>query len=171
MNKLEKVLYIIFFIALTIFFIKFFLLVLLIVLLLGFLRTWQMQQEPNNKAFLNGALPNPTPDGFYQGDVGFNTSWLGKKFDAENSTGINVFKNKRGVQIEKYPFKTYAGRGLADQQLFVLKIDYNVTGNPFWLRPVLDEIVQIAPNEYLGKMHARIIPDFPFSFLYFQLKK
>ena len=110
MNKLEKVLYIIFFIALTIFFIKFFLLVLLIVLLLGFLRTWQMQQEPNNKAFLNGALPNPTPDGFYQGDVGFNTSWLGKKFDAENSTGINVFKNKRGVQIEKYPFKTYAGK-------------------------------------------------------------
>src|SRR3989344_3788857 len=53
----------------------------------------------------------------------------------------------------------------------VLKIDYNVKGNPFWLRLIVDEIVQIAPNEYLGKMNLKIIPGFPFGILYFELKK
>jgi hypothetical protein len=69
-----------------------------------------------------------------------------------------------------YPFFA-AGRGLFDDQMMVLKLDYNIKGNPFWLRCVLDEVVQIGPDHYLGKMHLKIIPGIPFSVLYFELKK
>jgi hypothetical protein len=163
--------YAIFFIILIFLFIKLALVTLLLLLVVLWFRTWQMKQEPNQKEFLQGRVPNPKPDGFYQGSVGLVTSWVGKKFNTANATGINVFKDTKGKQYEKYPFKTYVGPGLFDEKLFVVKIDYNVKGNPFWVRWILDEIVQVAPNEYLGKAHVRIIPGFPFSVLYFELKK
>jgi hypothetical protein len=38
----------------------------------------------------------------------------------------------------------------------VLKIDYDLNGNPlFTVRRVLDELVQIDDNLYLGKAHVR----------------
>ncbi len=170
-----------FFIILMLVFVKISLALLLMALLLALFRTWQMTKEPNGKVFLRSKLPNPKPEGFYRGSTGFSargrsalggkTSWLGKKFDSNNETGVNIMKDKKSRQFEKYPFKTYVGSGLFDKSLFVLKIDYNVKGNPFWMRCILDEIVEIKPNEYLGKMHIRIIPGFPFSFLYFNLKK
>ena len=171
MNIFDKILYSIFFIILAVFFVKFFLLGLLMALILFWLRTLQMRMEPNHKEFLGGKLPNPKPNGFYRGSIGFRVSWIGKKFDAENGVGINVFCDERGKQTEKYKFKTLLGSGLFDQHLIVLKIDYNVKSNPFWIRCILDEIIEVAPNEYLGKMHLRIIPGFPFSVLYFELKK
>ena len=180
MNFFDKVLYLLFFIALMFLFFKIFLALLLVILLLCFFRTWQMKREPNQSVFAAGALPNPKPDGFYQGSVGFKTSWLGKKFFAENSTGVNVIAVKAkkksantesASEVDKYPFKTYTGPGLFDQKLFVQKIDYNVKGNPFWIKWILDEIVQIGPDHYLGKMQLRIIPGLPFSVLYFELKK
>ena len=142
-------------------------------------RTWQMKKEPNQKDFLAGKLPNPKPDGLYNGNMGFNASWVGKKFNAENSAGINLFKDKKGrysfapgsSMIEKYPFKTYVGKGLFDEDIFVLKLDYNMKGNPFWVRWIVDEMVETSPNEYLGKMHVKIIPGLPFSILFFELKK
>ena len=178
--KFPNIFYIFFFIILAVFFIKFFLAAVVLVLALLWLRTWQMKGEPNHREFLHGKLPNPKPDGFYRGNIGFEVSWIGKKFDGEHETGINLFENKKarhnsapgfGIVHEKYPFATSVGRGLFDEKLFVLKIDYNVKGNPFWIRCILDEIVEIAPNKYLGKMHLRIIPGFPFSVLYFELKK
>lgn len=181
MKTLIKILYIIFFIILILTLLKFFLVLLLVSLVLLWLRTLQMKKEPNQHDFSHGSVPSPKPDGFYQGHAGFDSRWVGKKFNAENSTGINVFKSKSkdepasaqgsGVAKEKYPFVTSVGTGLFDEKLFVLKIDYNIKGNPFWIRWILDEIVQVAPNEYLGKMHIRLIPGFPFSVLYFELKK
>ncbi len=171
MNAFDTVTYTFFFIVLIFLFFKFFLVLLLIAVLLGFFRTWSMKQEPNYKEFLQGKLPNPKPDGFYHGDTGFNTSWIGKKFDAPGAKGVNIFKNKKGQEVEKYSFVTSVGKGLFSDAMFVLKIDYNVKGNPFWIRCILDEIVQVHPNEYLGNMQLRIIPGFPFSILYFQLKK
>ena len=38
-------------------------------------------------------------------------------------------------------------------------------------RPHSDEIVQIAPNHYLGKLQVRIIPNYPFTLMFFELKK
>ncbi|MDO8530192.1 MAG: hypothetical protein Q7S10_02190 [bacterium] len=147
---------------------KFLLLVVIIALLAGFWRTWKIQHDVRNSLFLKGKAAQP--DGFFHGVVGKKTSWLGKKFDAQNSKGINVVSDEKNGQAEKYPFITYMGRGAADN-LEVVKIDYNIKGNPWWLKLILDEIVEVAPNEYLGKMHARIIPGLPFTFLYFTLKK
>ena len=172
MNILFKILYIFFFIILAMVFFKFAITAALILLFVLWLRTWHMKKEPNQQAFLAGKLPNPKPDGFYQGSTGFGeTGWRGKKFNAESSTGINIFKDKKGNDIEKYPFKTYVGKGLFDENTIVLKIDYNIPENPFWIRWILDEIVEVSSNEYLGKAHVRIIPGFPFSILYFELKK
>lgn len=140
--------------------------IILGVVIAGFYRTWQVQHDQRQQIFLKGTLPHPSPDGFYQGEISLKTSWKGKKFDPKNGRGINLYG-----QAEKFPFKTYQGKGLTDKNLDVLKIDYNIAGNPFWLRFVLDEIVQVGPNEYLGKMHFRIIPGSPFSITYFWLKK
>ena len=153
----------------------------LIIILIGIFWTFQIQKDPQNNLFLRGTLPNPAPDGLHQGIfLGHNTSWRGKKFNVANSTGINLFYDKKArhntapgssAQVERYPFKTYAGKGLRDKKLDVLKIDYNVEGNPFWLRLIVDEIVEVTPGRYLGKMHIKIIPGFPFTVLYFELKK
>lgn len=144
---------------------------------LGFWRTSQIQQDARETVFLSGTLPSPAPDGFYKGSATrYKTSWLGKKFNATDATGVNVFDNGSGGQTEKYPFVTSVSKGLSDN-INVLKIDYNVPQNPFWVRLVEDEMVEVknnqvgAPTRYLGKMYVRIIPGFPFSILYFDLKK
>lgn len=121
----------------------------------------------NQKLFLSGKVPNPKPNGFYRGSLKrLKTPWQGKKFDEGTSTGINLINGK-----EVYPFKTYVGKGLKDKNLNVLKIDYNTPENPFWVRLILDEIVQISPNKYLGKVHLKIIPGLPFTLGYFNLEK
>lgn len=119
--------------------------------------------SPNQKLFLSGKVPNPLPSGLYKGSVNFKTSWQGKKFDASKSMGINLISGK-----EKYPFKTYVGKGLADN-IDVLKIDYNIPQNPFWLRFILDEIVEISSGKYLGKVHINFF-GLPFSLGYFRLE-
>ncbi len=103
--------------------------------------------------------------------MGLKVSWIGKKFHGANATGINLFHDEKGGQVEKYPFITSTGKGLLDKNLDVLKIQYNVKGNSLWLRFIVDEMVEITPNQYLGKMQITVIPGLPFSVLYFDLKK
>ncbi len=156
---------------------KILILVLGVMLLAGIFRTWQIQASPSQEIFLKGLVPSPKLDGLYRGIfVGHNTSWKGKKLNAAESNGINIFAGHNTApgsngQVEKYPFKTYVGKGLLDKNLDVLKIDYNVSGNPWWLKFIVDEVVQTAPGEYLGKMQLNIIPGIPFGVLYFELKK
>jgi hypothetical protein len=53
-----------------------------------------------------------------------------------------------------FTFRTYAAPGLADPDRTVLKIDYDLAGNPsLTIQRVLDELVQISENLYLGKAH------------------
>ena len=132
---------------------------------LGLFRTWQIQNSLNQKLFLNGKNPDK-PNGLYKGSVNFKTSWEGKKFDASSSAGINIIGGK-----EKYPFKTYTGKGIRDKNLDVLKIDYNIPQNPLWLRFILDEIVEVDKDKYLGKVHLNLIPGLPLSLGYFRLEK
>ncbi len=183
MNIFWKILYAIFFVILAIVLLKFFLIILVAALLCLWFRTWQMGRGAENAAFVNGKLPNPKPDGLYRGSVGFKTAWFGKKFNSQDSKGINVFEDEtnasggvpsgsgKGGQSEKYPFITFVGKGLFNPNTFVLKIQYNIKENPWWARYILDEIVEIAPGEYLGKMHLNVIPGFPFSLLYFHLRR
>ncbi|MDD5050120.1 MAG: hypothetical protein PHV93_00050 [Candidatus Pacebacteria bacterium] len=148
-----------------------FLLIVIAIALLICMTYWTQEFNTNQKIFLSGVVPSPRPDGFYNGSAFLTGSWLGKKFDANNGTGINVFADSSGGQVEKYPFKTYVASGIRDTNLQVLKIDYNLPENPFWLRVILDEIVETAPGQYIGKLHLRIIPGFSFSPLYFFLSK
>ena len=53
-----------------------------------------------------------------------------------------------------FVFRTYMAPGLTDTDRSVLKIDYNLEENPsLTVRRVLDELVQIDNNLFLGKAH------------------
>jgi hypothetical protein len=153
-------------------FLKIIIIVAVVATVAGIIRTWQIQNDANQKVFLAGSVPDPKPEGLYSGTVpGKKVSWLGKKFNPTDSTGLNIFDDGNGIKGERYPFKTYIGKGLHDKNLDVLKIDYNLPGNPFWLKLILDEIVQVGPDQYLGKLNLRIIPGYSFGLMYFNLKK
>ena len=147
------------------FLIKLIIALVILVLIASFLRTWQEDNSENGKAFAASMAPSPAPDGFYKGTVNspFKVTWTGKKFNAASSTGINIF-DENGTSTEKYPFKTSVS-------VTILNIDYDVPENPFWIRPILDKLVETAPGEYLGKLTMRIIPGYPFTLGFFRLEK
>ena len=152
-------------ILLTLFFIS-----ISIILSLGLYRSWKTQVSPNQKIFLQGKLPVNLPDGFYRGSVtGFKSTWQGKKFDAKSKKGINIFKKENNL-VENYPFKFYASKGLADN-IEVIRIDYNIPQNPFWLRFIKDEIVEVGKDKFLGKLNINLFPGITFSLGYFRLEK
>ena len=139
-------------------------------LLIGVWLTWTAEHSTNQKLFLAGTFPQPALEGFYTGTIGGQlVSWLGKKFDADSASGINLFDDGGRMSTERQPFKTYYGNGLRDKNLNVLVLDYDIPENPFWLRYIRDEIVQVAPNQYLGKLHLRVI-GFAFTLGYFELE-
>jgi len=141
-------------------------------ILLGILRTWQMEHSADQAIFAAGTAPSPAPHGFYSGAIaGPHVSWLGKTFYAAQHTGINEFDAGRGTKTENFPFKTQSNKGLTDKNLYVLDIDYNIPANPFWVRPILDELVQTAPDTYLGKLQLRLIPGLPFTLIFFRLSR
>jgi hypothetical protein len=137
----------------------------------GRYRTQRMQASPRAATFAAGLAPSPPPDGFHEGRVaGYTGRWQGKRFEAVRSRGINVFQEGPRRE-EKFPFQTWVGKGLQDPDLDVLKIDYDIPENPLWVRRILDEIVEVAPGEYLGKLHLRIVPGMPFTLGYFELRR
>ena len=100
------------------------------------------------------------------------TSWLGKRFDARTSTGDNLLtprgRARAGWVWPTYPyrdlgdgtyaafrFRTYVGAGAVDPGSEVLKLDYDSEDNPRLFRSLLDELVQVTPGAYLGKVLLR----------------
>ena len=153
-------------------FIKSILVIILLVLLGGFVRTAELGFFPEQSLFWSGRVPETLPEGVYKGTVrAYAFSWQGKKFAQPSNSGINLFKGSNGVVGEQYPFATSVGLGVHDYETKVIRIDYNLSTNPLWLRPVLDEIVEISPGHYLGKLELRIVPYFPFTLTYFELQK
>src|SRR5206468_7825710 len=117
-------------------------------------RDFWSRRSPNQARFTGGAIPQQMPNGDYRGSVnGYSGSWIGKTFDATRATGKNRMQTPQGVEL-RYPFRTEVGPGVADA-IQVVKIDYDIAENPWWLRRVLDEIVQVGPNHFLGKVHVR----------------
>jgi hypothetical protein len=139
---------------------------LLVCVAAGLYQTHKVERAANQAKFRGGRLPSPLPDGPYKGNAftGLGKNWQGKVFDRNKNVGINQFADG-----QRYSFRTYAAPGLRDQDIQVLRIDYNQSGNPLWLRFVVDEIVQTTPGHYLGKIHVKIIPGLPFSLGYFEL--
>ncbi len=97
--------------------------------------------------------------------------WLGKTFSPSTGTGLNRFSPTTATrfalralfprhvpemilaeQIEAFPFRTCVSAGELDPGVKVMKIDYDFEANPSLIRHILDELVQIAPGRYLGKV-------------------
>jgi hypothetical protein len=100
--------------------------------------------------------------------------WVGKGFNAREQRGINyitkrsrpamrllfpfhrVYSTGRRDTYRAFPFRATASAGLFDPDRRVLKIDYDVPGNPRLLaRQLQDEIVHVQDGFYLGKAHFR----------------
>ena len=111
---------------------------------------------------------------FYQWLLSVWMPWRGKTFDAAHRTGDNIFTNDsyllarlfnpfyRGFEEDRpgtyrgFAFRTYIAPGLVDPDRQILKIDYDLKDNPaLTVRRVLDELVQVDEDLYLGKAHVR----------------
>lgn len=123
---------------------------------MGYLRHIKTQSQPNQKEFLKGKVPKELPNGFLKGEVGVDSNWLGKKFDTKSGKGINVFSEGKNT-VERYEFKLSRASGLVDS-IEVIKLDYNLAGNPLWLRLVTDEVVETSSGKYLGKLIINLGP-------------
>jgi hypothetical protein len=134
-------------------------------------RTYVSEHSLQQEKFRRGRADIGNLEGEYRGYVsGYSGSWQGKVFNQATSRGVNRFQEGTSV-VDNYPFKISVGKGVPDPELDVIKIDYNQPGNPWWLRFVLDEIVGIAPNTYLGKIHLVFSPRISFTVGYFTLEK
>lgn len=143
--------------------------------------------------FVAGTLPSPPPDGFYNGSAYLLGSrpepWLGKSFERDNNKGFNIF-TPQGASLLKlmtplyklfrsnddgntdaYYFATSTSRGFKDNQIETFKLDYDSAENPFLIRIILDEIVQLESGEYLGKVHMKVFPGYYSTIGYFGLRK
>lgn len=100
--------------------------------------------------------------------------WKGKFFDAAHASGDNIFtrdsltlahiywplyrgyKDESTERYRAFTFRTHLAPGLTDPDRQVLKLDYNIQGNPILsVRRVLDELVQVETALYLGKAHLK----------------
>lgn len=150
-------------------------------------------RSERQKQFVEGHLPSPDPDGFYTGSAYLlgnrPVPWLGKSFESEKDLGFNIFtpkgasllkfltpfyklfrKNSDG-NTDAYYFKTSTGRGFKDKEINTFKLDYNSRENPFLIRIILDEIVETAPQVFLGKVHLKVFPGYYATIGYFGLRR
>jgi len=116
--------------------------------------------------------------------------WSGKTFDAANAKGTNLFypgfvpvarvcfpfyrdyRRESADRVSGFPFRTYVGPGLKDPDRQVLKIDYDMPVNPrFSIRRILDELVQVDDNYYLGKAYFKLPNDAWHLVFYFSLQR
>lgn len=160
---------------------------------LWMLVTFLVGQSERQKEFVAGSAPSEPPAGFYRGSAYLlgnrPVPWLGKSFESENKKGFNIF-TPTGVSLLKvltplyklfrlnadgntdaYYFATSTGQGFRDKQIDTFKLDYDSAENPFLIRIILDEIVEVAPQEFLGKVHMKVFPGYYATIGYFGLKK
>jgi len=98
--------------------------------------------------------------------------WQGKRFDLAQAEGDNIFTrgsltvariiwpfyrervDEGSETYRAFRFRTYVAPGRVDTDREVQKIDYDRPSNPGpTIRPILDELVQVADGYYLGKVH------------------
>jgi hypothetical protein len=162
---------------------------------LGFwsLVSFFVNRSAYHRQFVAGSMPQAAPDGFYQGTAHIffdkQTPWLGKSFAALDNLGFNIFMPKGAAWLkilmplykkfspnangntDAFYFQTRTGAGLKDKNVRVIKLDYDAPENPFPIRIILDEIVEVAPDRFLGKIHLKVFPRFYSTIGYFGLKK
>jgi hypothetical protein len=135
--------------------------------------THRTAHDPRQAIFAGGSIPDPLPNGAYRGALpGYEQlapEWYGKRFDAAACTGSNLVRGADDHITETAPYLTYQDRSHQAPGHPVLRVDYNVPENPFWLRVCSDELVQLEPGHLLGKAYIRLIPGLPFAMLFFDL--
>ena len=146
-----------------------------------------------HKQFVDGRVPQSAPKGFYQGTAHIffdkRTLWLGKSFVPGDDLGFNIFMPKGAALLkimmplykkfsvndrgdtDAFYFRTRTAAGLKDKTIEVIRLDYTGPENPFPIRIILDEIVEIAPEQFLGKIHLKVFPRLYSTIGYFGLKK
>jgi hypothetical protein len=115
-------------------------------------------------------LIHPAADFVLRTLTGAWMPWLGKSFDARAAHGYNrlapsarwpaklfwpLYGTKPDVGARgAFDFETAIEPGKADPDVEVLKIDYGpVESNPrFIIRQIRDELVELVPDTYLGKI-------------------
>lgn len=145
------------------------------------------------KEFVEAKSPPSAPEGFYRGTAyllgGGPVPWLGKSFEKENQKGFNIFtpagasllkvltpfyrhfrQNSDG-NTDAYYFATSTSPGFRDREIETFKLDYDSPENPFLIRIILDEIVETAKDEYLGKVHLKVFPGYYATIGFFGLRK
>lgn len=93
--------------------------------------------------------------------------WRGKSFTPgeERGEGINrVFLDR----FRLYRFETFIGRSRAGE-FDALQLDYDRKDNPFFIRPIRDELRELSPGLYLGQAWLEIGSRAPTLVLYFGL--
>lgn len=110
-------------------------------------------------------------DGDYKGVAhGYSGTWQGKTIFQSKKSGINRFLYGEKLE-QKYPFALSFQKALRDADKDVIVLDYNQPGNPWWLKYIVDEMVEVGPQQYLGKVHVRITSGLVFTLGYFSLTK
>ena len=125
-------------------------------------------------ALSTGLLSDP----FFEWLTRMYLPWLGKTFEAAESTGDNVFSDNAwskatekigwpGYRIHNedgtvrvFPFKTAVATGIEDPDLALLKLDYGDSPNPLPVRRIVDELVELPGGYLLGKAHMRGLREF-----------
>jgi hypothetical protein len=120
---------------------------------------------------------NPALDAAVRLLTGMWMPWQGKRFDAKSSSGDNrmvssaklpskllwpLYKMKDAVDGKlAFDFKTYNDSGKCDPDVQVMVIDYSDVGeNPrLVIRSIRDELVEVVPGAYLGKVLFRLPQD------------
>ena len=113
--------------------------------------------------------------------------WQGKAFSPASSRGVNRLTATARLPLkalfpsytpevatqddmDAFSFRTRVGPGAIDPHINVLKIDYDVEANPGLIRRLLDELVELEPGRYLGKILFLVRGEFrPIGF--FSLRK
>jgi hypothetical protein len=126
--------------------------------------------EGPTEGILVTPLIHPAADFVLRTLTGAWMPWLGKSFDAQAAHGYNrlapsarwpaklfwpLYGTKPDVGARAaFDFETAIEPGKADPDVEVLKIDYGpVESNPrFIIRQIRDELVELVPDTYLGKI-------------------
>lgn len=149
---------------------------LILIIFLGLFGSygWTTKNErgPEHVKFREARKPEALPDGTLKGvpPPFYRGSWWGKSITAAESRGINLFEWS-GIKSENYPFVMYFTKGLRDTDLDVVRFDYDLPANPWWLRFAKDEVREIAPGQFIGKIYFTIIPGSPTLIGYFGMNK
>ncbi len=100
--------------------------------------------------------------------------WRGKRFHAEAGLGDNRFADEARPlmrlcwplyrlarradpgHFRAFTFSTRLAPSVLDPARIVLRLDYDLDENPrFWIRDVVDELVEVGQAEYLGEAQVR----------------